>query len=131
MATNGIPDEPSNRQEAVALALAGGQTVRDAAKATDVGERTIHRWLAEDAAFRRRVSELRDAMYSAAVGRLADLTGTAAEVLGELLESQADNVRLAAARTILEQAVRMHDHADLLRRLDALEQRDAARGPTA
>ena len=47
------------RRDEVALLLANGLTVRTAAQKGGVGERTVHRWLAEDANFRQRVIDLR------------------------------------------------------------------------
>ena len=47
------------RQEAVALALAAGRSLREAAQECKVGETTIKRWLSTEKAFVRRVTELR------------------------------------------------------------------------
>ena len=60
-----------NADEALALALATGQTLRAAAAATGISERTAtRRWADPD--FRRRVSEARAGMVQRALGRLAD-----------------------------------------------------------
>src|SRR5262245_61320698 len=77
----------NNRQEAVALLLSTGCTIKGAAAQTGVGERTIKGWLAEVPAFKARVQELRAALFEAAVGKLSALGGRAAEVLGELLDA--------------------------------------------
>ena len=89
---------------ALVLALARGLTVRAAAAEAEIGERTAHRRLA-DPGFRRRVSVLRGELMDAAAGRLADGATAAADALRELLDSEADTTRLAAARTILQQSV--------------------------
>jgi hypothetical protein len=67
-------------EEELILALAAGATVPEAAEQAGVGERTGHRRLA-DADFRRAVSEARDRMFDAALGRLAGLASKAAETL--------------------------------------------------
>src|SRR5262245_9420848 len=56
---------------ALVLALAGGLTVRDAAHAAGVGERTATRRLA-DPDFRRRVSHVRAEMVERALGKMAE-----------------------------------------------------------
>ena len=55
----------------LAAELACGKTVRDAATATGVAERTAHRRQSEPE-FRAKVADLRAGMVSAAAGRLAD-----------------------------------------------------------
>src|SRR5262245_33167553 len=60
-----------NADHALALALAGGKTLRDAAAAVGVGERTVRRRWA-DQAFRRRVSELQQEMVGRCLGRMTD-----------------------------------------------------------
>jgi transposase len=118
----------NGRREAVALALASGQTVREAAKGAGCGERTVHTWLADDA-FRRRVAEVRTDLFAQAVGRLSRLAGQAADTLGDLLGSKNDPVRLQAARAILEGGLRLHEALDLATRLESLEARLAATPP--
>jgi hypothetical protein len=96
--------------------------VKSAAKESGVGLRTLHRWLAEDMAFRRRTDELRDQLFSQVLGRLTDLGGQATETLRELLSSKDDKVRLQAARTALEAAGNYRQTVELSARLAALEQ---------
>src|SRR5688572_8750882 len=99
MALNGTP-RAAGRREAAALALATGRTVRDAAEKSGVGLRTLHRWLAEDADFRRLVTRVRSELFDRAVGRLADGAARAAEALTALLDSQSESVRLQAGKAI-------------------------------
>jgi transposase-like protein len=118
----------NGRREAVALSLASGCTVREAARQAGCGERTIHTWLGDDA-FRRRVAEVRTDLFSQAVGNLSRLAGKAAEALGALLEAKNESVRLQAARAVLEGGMKMHEALDLAARLAALEARLAAPPP--
>jgi hypothetical protein len=108
------------RQGAVALALARGLSVRAAAAECRVGERTVHTWLADDPQFRRHVEGLRSELFGQAVGRLCDLSGKAADVLGALLDSASEHVRLQAARSVLEYGPRLREVADLAVQLAAL-----------
>jgi hypothetical protein len=107
-------------ETALLLALAGGQTVRDAARAAGIGERTAGRRLA-DPAFRLRVSAARAEMVAQALGRLAGAMTEAADTLRQLLGAEAESVRLSAARTILELGNRLRESVELEERLAALE----------
>jgi hypothetical protein len=111
-----------NADEALAVALAAEQTLRDAAAAVGLSERTAtRRWA--DAAFRRHVAELRGEMVARSLGRLADGMAEAADVLRRLLASKNERVRLGAARTLLEWGVKLRESVELEERLRALEER--------
>src|SRR5262249_50332884 len=105
-----------------ALALASGATVRDAAAAAGIGERTAtRRWA--DPVFRLRVSGLRAEMVARSLGRMADGMSEAADVLRALLDAGTPPaVRLGAARSLLEWGVRLRESVDLEARLLALEE---------
>jgi hypothetical protein len=110
------------QRDAAALAIARGQNVKTAAEETGVGLRTLHRWLAEDQAFRQRVDELRDTLFSQALGRLSELTGQAAETLGGLLGSKDEKIRLQTACTVFEAAGNLRQMTEWSARLAALEE---------
>jgi len=110
-----------NADSSLALALAGGDTVAEAASKAGVSERTAHRRLA-DLGFRRRVAELRAAAVERATGKLADSMAEAADVLRQLLAAQSESVRLGACRAALELGVKLRESIDLEQRLAALEQ---------
>ena len=108
--------------DALLLALAAGKTVRDAAVAAGVGERTAtRRW--SDPTFRRRVAELRGEMVGRALGRMADGMAEAADVLRKLLAAESESVRLGACRTMLELGVKLRDSVELEERFTELERR--------
>jgi hypothetical protein len=107
--------------DALLLALAAGQTVRDAARAAGVGERTATRRVAEPA-FLRRVADLRADMVGRALGRMADAMTAAADTLRQLLTARSENVRLGAARSLLELGVKLRESVELEQRLLALEE---------
>lgn len=107
---------------ALLLALASGQTVRDAAQAAGIGERTATRRVA-DPFFRRRVAELRAEMIGRALGQLADGMTEAAGTLRKLLAADGESVRLGAARSILELGNKLREAVELEERLATLEQR--------
>lgn len=107
-------------EPAVLTALAGGATLTAAAQAGGVSERTVRRRLTDDV-YADAVREARTAMFERALGTLARATTDAAAALTRLLHADAEHVRLGAARTIIEQAARLHDHVELSARLAAME----------
>lgn len=121
-----------NADEALALALASGKTVRDAAAELGIGERTAARRLV-DLAFRARVNELRGEMVSRALGRMADGMTEAADTLRGLLHAESEAVKLGAARSLLEIGVKLREAVELeaevkelARRLDDLDKGERA-----
>src|SRR5262245_27559991 len=119
------PDGPesgglSPRQEAAALALASGCQLREAARKSSAGQRTIRTWTATLPAFNRRVSELRAQMTDRALGRLTDGMAIAAATLRELLTAESEMCRLSAARAILELGSRLRESIELEARVVAL-----------
>jgi hypothetical protein len=93
----------SDADEALALALAGGQTIRDAAEKVGVAERTVY-WRLENPEFRARVLELRSVVVQRAAGLLADGLAGAVARLRQLVSSPDERVALAACREMLDQA---------------------------
>ena len=116
MARNGTP------ANALALALAAGQSVRDAATSAGVSERTAFRRLA-DPEFAAQVAALRADMIRTAAGRLAAGMTDAADVLRALLTNDDPHVRHKAAVKLLEVGTKVVELADLQRRVDDLERR--------
>jgi hypothetical protein len=79
-----MADPGRRNRDALAVAQAGGATLRAGAKAARMSEWTAtRRWA--DPAFRRRVTELRAAAVERATGRLANGMARAADVLRRLL----------------------------------------------
>ncbi|VTR92512.1 Uncultured bacterium genome assembly Metasoil_fosmids_resub OS=uncultured bacterium PE=4 SV=1 [Gemmata massiliana] len=108
--------------DALATALAAGKTVAEAATTAGVSEATAYR-RQRDEAFIARVRELRAGFVTAAAGRLASTMTTAADVLGDLLGSASENVRLRAADRLLEIGVKVVDLQELQQRVEDLERR--------
>jgi transposase-like protein len=116
-----------NADDALALALARGATLRDAAAEVGVGERTAtRRWA--DLAFRGRVAEYRQDMVARCLGRMADGMSDAADTLRKLLTAESESVRLGAARALLEVGVKVRDSAEVGERIAELERLAAVQG---
>jgi hypothetical protein len=111
--------------EALAAALAAGQTFRAAATAAGIAERTAaRRWA--DAGFRQRVAELQREMVGRCLGRMADGMAEAADTLRQLLKAESESVRLGAARALVELGVKIRDAVELSERVAELERLAAA-----
>jgi hypothetical protein len=112
---------------ALIAGLAAGLTIEDAAKAAHIGESTAYRRL-KDEAFRQQVREVRAEVLARSVGRLSAATVAAVETLQQLLRAEGDQVKLGAARAILDQVIRLREHTDLEERIAELEARTATLG---
>jgi hypothetical protein len=113
----------SPKQEAAAVALASGCTIEVAARECGAAVRTIKTWLADVAEFRQRIDGLREDITKQALGRLVDSMTSAADTLGYLSrKAKSENVRLNAARAVLEMGVKMRETVELAERVAALEQ---------
>jgi hypothetical protein len=86
-------------------ALAAGRSVEDAARTAGVAERTAYR----------------DELISAALGELVDCASEAVATLRALLSAADERVRLGAAKSTLEQLLRLRETLTLNQRLAALE----------
>lgn len=102
--------------------LATGTPIKNAATASGLSERTIHRRL-EDKGFRTELERMKDAAVSAAVAKLSDSCVTAVETLRSLLTGSSESVRLGAARSILEMSVSMRQATELSQRVTELEEK--------
>lgn len=127
----GPPDEQtpadSGRQRkqaatVAAVALAGGATVRSAARKAKLGERTLYSWLRKPV-FKARVNALRARLVTEAVGHLSKDMTAASGVLRKLLRSETETTRLKAARAILELATKLRESEEMEQRIADLEAR--------
>src|SRR5262249_27813394 len=115
------------REDALAVGLAAGQTLRDAANAAGIGERTAtRRWA--DPGFRRRVAELRAGAVERATGRMGDTMTEAADMLRRLLKAESESVRLGACRAVLELSARLRESVEFEARLATVEALIGVRG---
>src|SRR5439155_10764078 len=115
--------------DSLLAALAAGSTVEDAAKAAGLSARTAYRRLA-DPRFARRLAQTRDELISNALGELVDCASEAVATLRALLRASDERVRLGAAKSTLDQLLRLRETLTLSQRLAALERAMQARGGT-
>lgn len=110
------------KNQAIA-ALLHHPTVVAAAKATKLSEKTLRRWLKDEAFAEAYESAKRDCLNHA-TGRLQDATSKAITTLTNVMgNAESPGAQVSAARTVLEFAFRAVEHDDLEKRLAALEAR--------
>lgn len=112
----------SKKQQAM-HALLSYPTIRDASKACGIAERTIYGYLSEPD-FKAEYDAQRRKLVEAACGALQGRIGTAVDTIAELMDcpSVPPQVKLGAARAILEFGIKTVEILDIMPRLEALEE---------
>ena len=106
-------------------------TLRQAARATGIGLRTLQLWL-NDLEFQVLYRRAKDDLLKQATGRLRAAAGKAVGVLVAIANDKKENAsaRVTAARTIIELGLRAHEVEDLWEQIQKLREQsnDAALG---
>jgi hypothetical protein len=111
----------SGKFENLALLLASGTSVKNAAVQLGIGSRTAYRIAASDK-MKTRVASIRTEVASGTVGTLTLAASEAAAALRELLDaSNPPMVRLNACKSILASLSAISELGELRARIDALE----------
>jgi predicted site-specific integrase-resolvase len=112
---------PRQEQSITALLVQG--SLQAAAEASGINEKTLRRWLREDAVFQIAYREARRQVVQQAIVQVQQATGEAVETLRKVMQA-ADapaSAKVSAAKTILETAVKAIELEDLEQRIVALE----------
>lgn len=106
--------------ELLAVALARGLDIKDAAKEAGCSERTAYRrW--KDQTFKSRVSEIQSEMVTRAAGELASNLTEATKTLRGLLKAKSETVQLNAAKSIIDLTTKLRETVHLEQRVAELE----------
>ena len=109
-------------RERAILALLSEKTITKAAEKIRIDESTLRRWLAADEAFQTDYAAARQATFQVEMSRVQSLTAQAVDTLEDLLGAEKyPNVRLGAARTLVEIGIHQHDAEHILKKLDEIE----------
>jgi hypothetical protein len=111
--------KPLHVREQAALALLTRATVREAAEAAGVGERTLRGWLRQPK-FLRLYRRLRRQATEVALGRLQDMTADAVKTLKDLLDCEHAPSRARAADLVLGYSLKGLEMADLAEEVEQL-----------
>jgi hypothetical protein len=114
----GAPEQPRGRDAVLVAAYIAGATHADAAARADCSTSTARR---AHARWRDHITTERDALAEQAAARLLNLIPQAVEAFAALVASPVPGVRLAAARYVLDAALRWRDKTEVERRLSELE----------
>lgn len=121
--SGGKPKELTSPQRKAIAHLLASRNVEEAAKASKISERTIYRWLADEA-FRLALTEAETLAIDYAARRLILLQERAIDTLAAVLEDDkaSHSIKVRASLGILEALVRVRELRNLEVRLTALEQ---------
>jgi hypothetical protein len=111
---------PSEKDPVLALALATGASINEAAERAGVDRKTVQRKMA-DPAFRRQVSEFRGELISMTLGSMADNFTRAADGLAALVSDANPWVRLCAIRATINFGLKLRDSVDMAEQVHDLE----------
>lgn len=120
----------ANKQEKAIIALLNEPTMKEAAEATGVSEVTLWRWL-QQPEFRKSYMEARRLAVQRAIARTQAATSEAVETLREVMNDQSakGSERIAAAKAILDYALKGVELEDHEQRLSELEAKLAEKQP--
>jgi transposase-like protein len=110
------------KQQAAIVALLGQPTLKEAAQAAGINETTLWRWL-QQPEFQTAYREARREAVRHAIVRLQQHASKAVDTLHDVMVDggAAPQVRVSAARSILEYSMKAVEIEDLAARLEALE----------
>ncbi len=113
----------NHRDDAIA-AIVANPTIKAAAAACGVTEKTMHAWLNEPD-FAKKVRQAQEEIAREGIRRVMNTIGTALDVLEEVATNKEGNpgTRVSAAKALLDQYMRAYEMDIVQRRLDALERR--------
>jgi len=122
MTTNG--NLKANQRRAL-VELMKHPTVKGAAEAAGVGERTLHRWIKGDEVFQAAMAEAQSTALQLALQRLAGEIPASADTLATIRDDAGmkGSTRVQAARAIPAIYTALREHHELGERLDELEAR--------
>jgi hypothetical protein len=112
----------SSRQRRFVTSLLAGNRIERAAKAAGITRKTAFRYLS-DHAVRQALSEVVDVTLAQVARQVVTSMGAAASTLVEIHQDPGSPAasRVAAARAILVSGPRLHEFADLCRRVIDME----------
>ena len=115
--------ELTGKQSKALCLLVAGNSIEKAAESASVNAATVHRWLKEPR-FKEEYREARRVVVGQATATLQAATrGAVATLVSVAADKDAPpSSRIAAAKTILELALKSVEIDDLAARIDALEQ---------
>lgn len=98
------------------------KSYKEAIQKADVKEATFYQWLRENQEFKDELSQRINEVNEAAMNQIIKLTNEAVRTLADAMDKDQDiNVRLRAAKIVLENNMKYKDLVEFERRLSELE----------
>lgn len=122
MITAGGKTKMVRKKEAAVAALLTASTIAIAAQSVGISEVTLWRWLQQED-FQEAYRQAKRQAVAQAVSRLQQATTRAVDTLEEIMSNTnaKDSARVAAARTVLEMALKAIELEDIVARVEELE----------
>ena len=111
------------RRDKAIAALVANPSIKQAAIVCGVNERTLRRWL-DDEAFSREVAEARQAVSKSIMAAVMSRATKAAEVLDDVMSNAKASpyARTQAAKALLELSFKALEVSEIIERIEELEQ---------
>lgn len=110
------------KQELVALAIASGSTLEQAARKANVGVSTIRNWTVDCADFVERIQAIRDEISRAVIDKLKLGMMEATDMFRELVrEGETSHIRMKAGEALMVHGIAITEMLDLKQRIAILE----------
>jgi len=111
----------SVKKSIFAEAILAGQSIKEAAATAGVGETAAHNWLRSG--LREYIDTRRKETFEASLQKLEKQLAAAVDTMQDMMTNSETPPpqRLGAAKTIIEQAVKLFELRDIEKRLTALE----------
>lgn len=112
-----------NKIEKIIAALLASPTIKQAAKKLNMSESTLYNYLKEDE-FREKYNSAKTAILNQTAGYIQENMAIAAENIINIINDETipPQTRLNASKTIIEYGIKFTEIADILPRLEALEE---------
>src|SRR5262249_35112595 len=112
----------ASQQKAI-QALLTERSIRDAAAVTGIGESTLRRWLDSDQGFAETYKAARERVYESGLAFLQSSIESGVKTLREVCESETapPQVRVGAAKSLVEMGLKARDQLELAERMKAIE----------
>ncbi len=124
MATSEQKENLTLPQQKAITSLLTHRDVASAAKDCGVAERTLYRWVHENKEFQAALRKAENQMLSGITRRLTFLGNAALDVLALIMadKEKPASSRVAAARAILDNLLKIKELVDMEKRIAALEE---------
>lgn len=113
----------STKQRKAIEALAAGHTNEHSAAIAGVTERTVYRWRSEDESFKYELQHAIDSKLHDGMRSLSAALSDAIDVLHKIAtdDKAPPQVRVSAAKTIVDSVLKVRDQYEIEKRLQQLE----------